>query len=169
MKRLYFITDTLDSTESISNDIHKLGITDYNFHVMSRNEAGLYKRHIHSSNIYHDNNIVRQAERGGLFGALLGALTIVISIFAFGFEINFLATLGLIGFLMFSGSWLGGFVGIHQENYKIEKFHDSIEQGKYLVMVDVTPDRMHLVEDMMITRHAEARHGGVGSTMILPF
>lgn len=169
MKRLYFITDSIDSAESISDDIHELGVKDYNFHVMSRNEAGLYKRHIHSSNIYHDNNIVRQAERGGLLGALLAAVAVVTATMVLKVEVNFLATLGLIGFLMFSGSWLGGFIGIQQENYKVEKFHDCLEEGKYLVMVDVKPDRMHLIEDMMITRHSEATHGGVGSTLILPF
>lgn len=169
MKRLYFITHSLNSAESISHDIHQLGISNYNFHVMSRNAAGLYKRHIHSSNIYHDNNIVQQAERGGLLGAVLGVLVLFVASFMFKADISLLATLGMIGFLMFIGSWIGGFIGIHQENYKVEKFHDCLEQGKYLVMIDVKPDEIHLVEDIIITRHKKTEHGGVGSTVILPF
>jgi hypothetical protein len=169
MKRLYFITDSLDSAEAISDDVHKVGVKNWNFHVMSRNEAGLYKRHIHSSNIYHDNNILRQAERGGMFGALIGAVLVVASNFMPSIDLGIGSTLGLILFLMFTGSWFGGFIGIHQENYKVSKFHDALDLGKYLVMIDVKADKMHLVEDMMIEKHSEAQHGGVGSTLILPF
>lgn len=169
MKRLYFITDSLDSAEAISNDVHKVGITDWNFHVMSRNEAGLYKRHIHSSNLYHDNNVLRQAERGGLLGALFGAVLVVFGNFTGSMELSMWATISMIFFLMFTGSWFGGFIGIQQENYKVTKFHDELDLGKYLVMIDVKPDQLHLVEDMMVEKHAEARHGGVGSTLILPF
>lgn len=169
MKRLYFITQSLDSAEAISEDVHKMGVKNWNFHVMSRNEAGLYKRHIHSSNIYHDNNVLRQAERGGLIGALLGAVLVVISQLTPAIELNLLATMGLIFFLMFTGSWFGGFIGIHQENYKVSKFHDALDLGKFLVMIDVKADNMHLVEDMMVEKHSEAQHGGVGSTLILPF
>lgn len=169
MKRLYFITDSLDSAEAISEDVHSIGISDWNFHVMSRNEAGLYKRHIHSSNIYHDNNILRQAERGGLFGALVGAVLVVFSNFSGSVELSLGATLGMIFFLMFTGSWIGGFIGIQQENYKVAKFHDALDLGKFLVMIDVKPDQLHMVEDMMVEKHSEAQHGGVGSTLILPF
>lgn len=169
MKRLYFISHSLDGAEAISNDVHRVGISDYNFHVMSRNEAGLYKRHIHSSNIYHDNNIVRQAERGALFGAVFGVCMFMIASTMFNMSVSFLATIGMIGFMVFIGSWLGGFIGMHQENYKIAKFHDYLEQGKYLVMIDVKPDEMHLVEDLIIDKHKQVEHGGVGSTVILPF
>lgn len=169
MKRLYFITDSLDSAETISDDVHEIGISDWNFHVMSRNEAGLYKRHIHSSTIYQDNNVLRQAERGGLLGAMFGAVAVVLSNFVGGIELSLTGTLGMIFFLMFSGSWFGGFVGVQQESYKVSKFHDALDLGKYLVMIDVKADQLHMVEDMMVAKHAEAQHGGVDSTLILPF
>ncbi|NQZ11001.1 MAG: hypothetical protein HRT35_27930 [Algicola sp.] len=169
MKRLYFITQSLDSAEKISDDVHNMGVKDWNFHVMSRNEAGLYKRHIHSSNIYHDNNILRQAERGGLIGAFVGASMVLVSNFSPSIDFSIFSTLGVIVFLMFIGSWFGGFLGIHQESYKVAKFHDALDLGKFLVMIDVSAKNMHLIEDMMIEKHSEAQHGGVGSTLILPF
>ncbi len=169
MKRLYFLTDSLDSAEAISTDVHNIGVSDWNFHVMSRNEAGLYKRHIHSSTVYQDNNVVRQAERGGLIGGLIGAVLVVVSNFSPSMELSIGATLGLILFFMFAGSWFGGFIGIQQENYKVRKFHDALEQGRYLVMIDVKASELHRVEEMMVQKHSEAQHGGVGSTLILPF
>ena len=169
MKRLYFITDSLDSAEAISEDVHAMGVSNWNFHVMSRDEAGLYKRHIHSSNIYHDNNVLRQAERGGLFGALTGALMVIITNFTTPFDMNLMSTLGMIFFFMFAGSWFGGFIGVHQENYKISRFHEALDVGKYLVMIDVKAANMRLIEEMMVEKHSEAKHGGVGTTLVLPF
>ena len=53
MKRLHFISHSIDGAEAMSSDVHKVVNSDYNFHVIIRNEVALYKRHIHSSNIYH--------------------------------------------------------------------------------------------------------------------
>ncbi len=169
MKRLYFTTDNLDSAESISDDVHEIGVTDLNFHVMSKNEAGLYKRHIHSTNIYHENNILQQAERGGLIGASVGALLVIIANFTGAMIINLPTTMASILFLMFTGSWFGGFIGIHQQNYKISKFHNELDVGKYLVMIDVKKTDIERVEQMMAERHQEARFSGIDSTVIAPF
>ena len=63
MKRLYYLTESMESTEQISDDLHKAGVTDWNFHVVSKHhEAGLYRRHIHSANIIHKSDIVHSAE-----------------------------------------------------------------------------------------------------------
>ncbi|MFT5163051.1 MAG: hypothetical protein ACI9FJ_001632 [Alteromonadaceae bacterium] len=169
MKRLYFTTESLDSAEAISDDVHKEGISDWNFHVMSKDEAGLYKRHIHSTNIYHENNILQQAQRGGLIGASVGAMLVIITNFSSIGIVSLPTTLAMILFLMFSGSWFGGFVGIHQQNYKISKFHDDLQMGKYLVMIDVKKVDVKKVEHMMEESHHEAKYNGSGSTMVAPF
>jgi hypothetical protein len=41
MKRLYYLSSSIESVEQVSNDLHEKGITDWNFHIISKDEAGL--------------------------------------------------------------------------------------------------------------------------------
>ncbi|WP_156497956.1 hypothetical protein [Oleiphilus sp. HI0043] len=42
MKRLYYLSPSIDSVDQVSKDLHEHGITDWNFHIISTNEEGLY-------------------------------------------------------------------------------------------------------------------------------
>ena len=53
-----------------------------------------------------------------------------------------------------------------QVAYKIERYHDEIEAGKYLIMVDVTPDQRPLVKEMMNFDFPHIPYRGGGSTRI---
>ena len=46
MRRLYYIADDLPTTRAISETLHDEGISDWNFHVVAKDEDGLYRHHI---------------------------------------------------------------------------------------------------------------------------
>jgi hypothetical protein len=162
----------MDSTESISKDLHEAGITDWNFHVMSKDhESGLYRRHIHSANVIHKSDVIHSAERGLFFGFLVGLFFAwLLSIQSvFGGEASTLALFLTVVFCTMFGAWYGGFIGIQSENYKLKGFHDKLEAGYYLIMVDVEVDQHSLVFDLMKSKHPEAEYCASGSSMIMPF
>ena len=171
MKRIYYLTDTIDSTEQISKDIHQAGITDWNFHVLSKDEAGLYRRHIHSANSLQKLDIIRNAERGGVvgFGVSVLATLFVITAEPFGANLSGLVYVAIFGFITLFGAWLGGLIGLSMENQKIAQYHDDIEAGKFLVMIDVKAGKEAQVQDLMTKSHPEARFMRIGSTFINPF
>lgn len=72
--------------------------------------------------------------------------------------------------LLFScfGAWVGGLVGVSSENYKIRRFHDDIEAGALLIMVDVSLDQRRAVRDV-IDEFDQIREAGEDSTLITPF
>ena len=166
MKRLYYVANNLDSVDSISHDLHKEGITDWNFHVLSKDEAGLYKRHINSATPWQQFDIVHSALRGTLIGLVLGIVG--------GFLIEYLAGFGQVTILvttvlgLFFGTWVGGFVGLSQESYKIKGYHDDIEAGKYVLMVDVKKEEETKVQTIMQRLHPEAPISGQDTTLINP-
>ena len=166
MKRFYYLTSDIESVEKISQDLHEQGISDWNFHVLSKDEAGLYRRHINSATPWQELDIVHSALRGTLIGAGLSLIAglAVMAFTSFGVYSVFL--LVVVGALF--GTWAGGFVGISHENYKIARFHDDIEAGKYLVMVDVHPDEQHRVQEIMSKSHPEAEASGEDTTIINP-
>lgn len=171
MKRIYYLTDNIDSAEHISNDLHEAGITDWNFHVLSKDEAGLYKRHIHSASYLQKLDIVRDAERGAMLGAVAGLIVtwFIASSQMFGANVGALAYLAIFAFIALFGAWLGGLVGLTQENQKIAFYHNDIEAGKYLILIDVKAGQEEHVKALMQRKHPEAQFKRVGSTFINPF
>ena len=74
MKCLYYLAPTLDSTHDISDDLHAVGVKDFFLHVISRDEAGLKKQHVHSSNYLETLGLIRHGFIGSAIGFLAGLI-----------------------------------------------------------------------------------------------
>ena len=154
MRRLYYIADSVDDAEAVTLALKAEGIRDWHLHVLAKDEAGLYTHKIHSANPIHQLDVVhtglRYAFVGLLVGLLLAGVLLVLHLTGIvGLTINALAFVILGGLGMCFGAWEGGLVGLTRENYKIERYHEEIEAGKYLIMVDVTSQQRPLVKEMM--------------------
>jgi hypothetical protein len=171
MKCLYYLAPTLDSTHGISDDLHQVGIKDFFVHVISRDEAGLKKQHIHSSNYLETLDVVRDGVLGGMAGLVVGLLGVwAIDYFdPFGVQVPNLVYLALVGVATLFGTWEGGLIGIGNENRKLAKFHDDIEAGKFLVLIYALKEQEAKVRAMMRTRHPESELAAVDSHFINPF
>jgi hypothetical protein len=171
MKRLYYLTGSLDSAEAISNDIHQAGITDWNFHVVSKDEAGLYRRHIHGANLFHKQDVIRNAERGGMIGLVLAIFATIytVAVDPFGPDTAGFIYVAIFGFITLFGAWLGGLTGLAKENQSIAQFHDAIDAGQCLILVDVRAGRADAIKALMSGKHPEARLVQEGSSIVNPF
>ncbi|MGX2040197.1 hypothetical protein ACWJKU_08690 [Methylocaldum sp. MU1018] len=171
MKRMYYLTSNLDSTERISNDMHQAGISDWHFHVISKDEAGLYRRHIHAANLIHKHDVIRSGERGAAIGFLIALLATgyVVATEPFGANTSGLTYAAIFGFITLFGAWVGGLRGLATENHAIAQYHDDIDAGKYLIMIDVRRNQEESVRTLMAEKHPEARLVRVGSTLVNPF
>lgn len=158
MKRLYYLTDTIDSTESVSNDLHAAGVTDWHFHVLSRDEAGLYTHHVHSANWFQQYDLFRCAWRGALFGFIAGMLiaALIGATPVLGTPVSTLGAVSTVLIITMFGTWVGGLVGLQTENHRVRRFHDALEAGRYLIMVDIDPGQEHTVKKLMKIHHPEA-------------
>lgn len=154
MKRLYYLTQNIDSADSISSDLHTRGVNDWRFHIISKNESGLYNHHLHSANVFYRTDIIRYGERGAIIGSSIGLL-IGLWLYFNGYA-NLAAAMALVVGFAFFGAWAGGLGGISQENYKLRRFHDDISRGLYLIMVDVRAKDVGTIRFVMAEHHPEA-------------
>jgi hypothetical protein len=154
MKCLYYVAPELDSTSRVSEDLHDVGIDDFFVHVIAKDESGLKKRHIHTGNYLETLDIV---------GCVL--------LDNFGpFEnIPWWVYVALVGVATLFGAWEGGLIGVEKENKKLERFHDDIEAGKYLILIYARRDQESAVRHIMSRRHPEAEFAGVDSHFVNPF
>ncbi len=173
MKCIYYLTSTLKSTQDVSDDLHEVGVEDFYLHVICKDECGLKKQHIHSSNYLETLDIVRDGFIGAALGFVVGLAGIAALMYfkPFGpdFEVPTLVYAILVGAATLFGAWEGGLTGIATENNKLKKFHDDIAAGKYLILVYVRKHQEATVRKMMAERHADAEMVGVDSHFINPF
>jgi hypothetical protein len=171
MKCYYYLSPTLAETESVSDDLHKSGVSDWFIHIISKNEAGLYRRHLHSSNYLETMDFIREGLLGAAFGLIVGLLAAtLISVFdPFGPDLPLIAYLGVIALFTFFGAWQGGLIGISAENKKLAHFHDDIAAGKYLILVYANRNEEEKVHAMMTRLHPEAQFVGVDPQFYNPF
>ncbi len=171
MKCFYYLAPSLDSTHQISDDLHEVGVMDWFLHVIAKDEAGLKREHLHSSNYLETTDIIRD----GLIGANLGFIAAVIAaglvmlLEPFGPDTPKVIYFFVIVVFTLFGAWVGGLTGIDNENKKLRRFHDDIEAGKYLILIYAGKEQQDRVREMMRSRHPEARLAAVDRHFLNPF
>lgn len=171
MKCLYYLAPTLNSTETIADDLQSMRIKDWYVHVMSKDEAGLERRHIRSANYVE----LRDFMARGMFGAAIGfvagfVLAVVLgSIEALEQHMSLAAFIVVIIFGTLFGAWVGGLNGLRKENTKLSPFRKEIEAGKYLFLIYTPEADIDTVKEMMRTTHPESKHVGTDEHFTDPF
>lgn len=170
-ERLYYTTKNIESVEKITEDLKAVGVEYNHYHVLSQDDDGIKRHHLHSASPLDKYDIVHMGERGVLLGFLAGlvmALSLVISQ-PFDLSVGWIGFMSVLIFVTFFGAWVGGMAGLGNENYKISKFHDRIEKGEYLVMIDTIVENEAAVRELMAQDHKEADWGGIDKTATNPF
>ena len=171
MNCLYYLARTLESTHRISDDVRALGVNDSLLHVISKDEAGLQKQHIHSSNYIETLDLVRDGFIGAALGVIPGVFGVALLKFfePFGPNVPRVVYFATVAFAILFGAWEGGLTGIATENRKLAKFHDDIERGWYLILIYAPKDQQAAVREVMRARHREAELAAIDSHFINPF
>jgi hypothetical protein len=171
VKCLYYLAPTLDSTQQIAASLHALGLRDALLHVVSRDEAGLKSRDIHSSNYLETLNLIPDGCLGGAIGLLAGLAGVGLLRYAapFGPAVPGFVYLALAAAATLFGAWEGGLKGIATENRKLAAFHDDLEAGRYLLLIYVPKSQEASVTEMMRARHREAQLAAIDEHFINPF
>ena len=171
MKCMYYLAPNLVSTHQISDDLHNVGVDDWFLHIISRDEEGLKRDKLHSSNWLETTDLIRDGFIGANFGFIIGAVLafLLMHFQPFGPHVPTVAAIFLVIVATLFGAWLGGLTGIDSENRKLRRFHDEIEAGKYLILIYARKGMGEKIKAMMADRHPEARHVATDRHFINPF
>jgi len=171
MKCMYFLAPTLASTSSIARDLREAGVNDWFLHVVSRDEAGLNKQRIHSSNYLETLDLLRCGIIGANLGFIAGMVAAGLVMFfePFGPNVPGIVYVVIGAFFTLFGAWEGGLYGVASDNRKLERFRDDIEQGKYLILIYARKGQGQVIKDMMANKHPEAAHVATDTHFISPF
>ena len=171
MKRLYFLTHSIDDADKMISDLRRSGVGEWHIHALSNDEAGLYHHHIHPAHFFQRYDIVHLGERGAMIGFLISI--------AWSFGIHYFqlipASFGvpetvftMMVFTLF-GCWTGGLLGISRINYRIARFQKEIDSGACLVLVDTSRREEAKIRRQVRVQHTYAVYAGNSSTITNPF
>jgi len=171
MKCMYYLAPNLVSTRQVSDDLHKVGVDDWFLHIISRDEAGLNRDKLHSSNWLETTDLLRDGVIGAIFGFIGGVILTGLLMFfePLGPTVPWVAMLFLVIVATLFGAWLGGLTGLDSENRKIRRFQNEIEAGQYLILIYARKGQGEVVRKMMSEKHREARHVATDRHFINPF
>jgi hypothetical protein len=171
MKCFYYLSPTLAETSKISDDLRASGVNDWFIHIVSKNEAGLQRQRLRSSNYLETLDFVREGMIGGCIGLVAGLIFCAAVMYMQPFEaalpwVAYAAALIVpTGF----GAWLGGLVGLSNENKKLQPFHSAIEDGQYLILIYASNKEEAKIHAMMERLHPEAKLVGLDPHFYNPF
>lgn len=170
MKRLYFLVDDLETASVVSRTLHHAGITDWNFHAISRDEAGLDARRVRSAMPWQQLDFIHTGARWALTGvgiaAFVGIAMEAVQPLPMRIEVSTILLFCLLCGCF--GAWLGGMVGVSRENYKLAPFHAELDAGQTLILVDVAVHRVDEIRTLMAERFPKAHFAGMDSPFINP-
>jgi hypothetical protein len=173
MKCIYFLSPSLSTTHEVADDLHAVGIKDFNLHVISKDESGLKRENLHSSNYLETLDVLRDGFIGAALGFVAGMVGIGLLMYfrPLGANVNvptFVYVILVAAATLF-GAWEGGLLGVDSENRKLRKFHDDIAAGKYLILVYVRKGQEAAVRSLMREKHPAAELVAVDTHFINPF
>jgi hypothetical protein len=171
MKCIYYLSPTLKSTHQISDDLHDIGIDDWFLHIHSKDESGLVKEHLHSSNYLETLDFIREGMIGAAMGFVAGlALAGIAAVTEpFGTTIPTVGYAAIVFLVTCFGAWVGGLTGVARENKKIANFHEDIVAGKYLILIYAKENQIESIRQMMSSKHPEAALAAVDAHFLNPF
>ncbi|RJE76377.1 hypothetical protein CWB96_02945 [Pseudoalteromonas citrea] len=157
MKRLFYATNNLDDAESISDEVHKLGIDDHHFYVLSRDESGIKSHHLHGSSNIDKTDIIAAKKRAKMMAS--GALAIIIAAVALSTNALNSQLLWAI-FAAISAYVVISFIllitGGSFDGYFKSLINERLDSGEVIIIIDVEKAQSKKVERQLDTHdHAQ--------------
>lgn len=162
MKRIYYLFDGTMPARGITDDLLATGMDNGQLHFLNRDFQKLDSLNVHRTNIFEEKDIGHSGLYGALAGLACGVLfSVILGATSLGEYLNLQILLFVWMIFTFFGAWAGGIVGISKENHHIERFHDAIEHGETLLMVDAYDEKEEeKAKDIMYKKHREATYQG---------
>lgn len=164
-RRMYVVCPDLQSAQQTMNDLLLARIGERRIHVLARRGAAMDG--LHEANVLQKTDLVHGAGLGLLIGSAAGILLGVFLVVQppEGLTLQFVTILLTALGGAFFGTWVSSMVGAGVPNTKLLAFAKDIEEGKYLMMVDVPARRVGELQSLLAKRHPEDRNAGIEPTI----
>jgi hypothetical protein len=168
MRRLYFLMPDITSTQNLVNELLLSHVEERHIHVIAK--EGTPMEELPEANFLQSSDFIPAIERGLTLGAITGVLC---GLVAMTFPPAGLVIGGGAVFAMgAAGAGVGGLlssmVGMSISSSRLKKFEEAVDEGKFLMLIDVARPRVEAVEEIVKSHHPEADIEGT-EPLVPPF
>lgn len=157
MKRLYFLVPDVDTTRRIVNELREIGIKDVDISIVGKDHHALEVANLHEAGTFAHSDfshaIARGVALGGTTGLLAGAVAVTFPPAGLVLGGGAILGMGLIG--AGCGAWASSLIGISVPERGVERYHEAIDQGHLLMMVDVPRWQVESVSTIIRSHHPD--------------
>ena len=147
MRRIYFLVPDITATKRIVNELLLARIEEKHIHVIAKRGTPL--EDLPEASLLQKSDFVPAVQQGLALGGSTGVLAGLVAV-----ALPPASTVVAGGILLASalagagvGAWVSGLVGMSIGNRRIKEFEDAIEAGHFLVLADVSADRVEEIEE----------------------
>ncbi len=159
MRRIYFLVPALETTQKIVDELLLARVEERHIHVLGK--RGVPLGDLPEAAFLQKTDFIPSLEQGIALGAATGLLG---GLVAMVLPTGLILGGGAVLAISLAGAGVGGLmssmVGSSIGNRRIEQFQEAVDQGEFLVMVDVPRDRVEEVETIVKKHHPEAECEG---------
>jgi uncharacterized membrane protein len=142
MSRVYFLINGLDNTGIIIDEFHKEQIDRKCIRVVGHDLKALAKINLIQASVLDTTALIPSLIRGTIIGLILGCICGLITLRSpLVGNLGYLSVIGLSFFGAAAGAWISSMIGISIPSEVIEKFQDSLQNGNFLLIVDLPDDK----------------------------
>ncbi len=146
MRRIYFMVPDIAITKKIVNELLMARIEERRIHVIAKRGTPL--ENLPEANLLQKSDFIPAVEQGlaigGSTGILAGLVAVALPPASTVIAGGVLLAATLAGASV--GAWVSGMVGMTVGNRRIKQFEEAIEAGQFLVLVDVSSERVDEIE-----------------------
>jgi hypothetical protein len=163
MRRLYFLLPDLDVAHAVVDELLLARVEERHIHIIAKEGTPLGD--LPEAGFTQKSDFIPAMERGVAMGGATGVVAGLAALALPGVVIGGGAVLALGMAGAGVGAWAGSMIGSSVENSKTRKFHDAVEAGELLVLVDVPKDRVNSIKDLIKKHHPDVDFGGTEPTI----
>ena len=161
-RRLYFLVPEIKTAKNIVDELLVARIPEKHIHVIAK--EGTQLEDLPEASIFEKSDFVPALEKGLALGGITGMLAGLVAIA--------LPAAGLIyagGAVILSstfagagiGAWLSSMVGIGMPNSCLQKFETRINEGEFLMIVELEKKKTNEICESIRKHHPEVDFGGL--------
>jgi hypothetical protein len=167
-RRLYFLLPDTDSARRILDEMLLARVEERRMRFLAK--RGTLPSDLPEATVLQKTDIVHGAQVGivigGVAGTLGGLLVVLFPPGGISLQLVTVLIAALIGALF--GAWVSSMAASAVPNSRLTHFQADIDQGKVLMMVDVSMHRIQEISELVTRRHPEAISHGFEPTLVFP-
>jgi hypothetical protein len=167
MKRIYFLIPNIEVTNKVVDDLLLARVSESHIHVLAKRDTPM--GNLPEASFLQKSDFIPALAQGTMVGGLVGIVFGLAAVLLLG-SLKLNGVMVLVSALLGAGfgAWVASMVGSSIGNRRLAQFAQAIENGEFLMMVDVPSKRIESVEQMVKDHHPRAVYEGVEPAMTFP-